>query len=318
MRRLLSIWVALIATVAAFSGAVAQDAAKYPEQLVKIVVPFSAGSMTDLLARVIADKLSQRWNQQVIVENRPGLPGTSSVSKAAADGYTLMLTSNGHTVIGQINKNLAFDPVKDFVGVTQVAITPLIMVVPPESPTKSVKDLIEAAKAKPGVLNYSSAGPASTTGIAGALFKQTTSTDIKHVPFKGLPETHTAIIRGDVDFGFSFFAAAGDLIQSGKVRALAVTAPKRLAVLPNVPTFAEAGLPEFEYDSWFGILAPAGVPKAVVAKASKDIGEVLALPDVKARFESQGALLVSNTPERFDQILKGDVARYSALFKATN
>jgi tripartite-type tricarboxylate transporter receptor subunit TctC len=315
MRRVYSIALALAAIAAVIPGAAAQDAAKYPEQLVRIVVPFSAGSMTDLLARVIADKLQQRWGKDVIVENRPGLAGTSSVAKGAADGYTLMLTSNGHTVISHLNKNLAFDPVKDFVGVTQVAITPLIMVVPPDSPAKSVKDLIEMAKAKPGALNYSSAGLGSTTGIAGTLFKATTKTDIVHVAFKGLPETHTAIIRGDVAVGFSFFAAAGDLIQSGKVRALAITAPKRLGVLPNVPTFAEAGVPEFEYDSWFGILAPAGVPKAVIAKASRDIGEVLQMPDVKARFEPQGAVLVSNTPERFDQIIAGDVARYSTLFK---
>jgi len=315
MRRVYSIALALAAMAAAIPGAVAQDAAKYPEQLVRIVVPFSAGSMTDLLARVIADKLQQRWGKDVIVENRPGLAGTSSVAKGAADGYTLMLTSNGHTVISHLNKNLAFDPVKDFVGVTQVAITPLIMVVPPDSAPKTVKDLVDLAKAKPGALNYSSAGLGSTTGIAGTLFKHTTGTDIVHVPFKGLPETHTAIIRGDVAVGFSFFAAAGDLIVSGKVRALAVTAPQRLSVLPNVPTFAEAGFPEFEYDSWFGILAPAGVPKAIVAKASKDVGEVLAMPDVKARFEPQGAVLVSNTPERFDQIIARDVERYSTLFK---
>ncbi len=247
----------------------AQDAAKYPEQMVRVVVPFSAGSMTDLLARVIADKLQQRWNKDVVVENRPGLAGTSSVAKGAADGYTLMLTSNGHTVISHLNKNLAFDPIKDFVGVTQVATTPLIMVVPPDSPAKSVKDLIELARAKPGALNYSSAGLGSTTGIAGALFKQVTQTDIVHVPFKGLPETHTAIIRGDVAMGFSFFAAAGDLVQSGKVRALAVTGPTRLSVLPDVPTFKEAGLPEFQYDSWFGILAPAGTPQAIVAKGQR-------------------------------------------------
>ncbi len=310
----------IVCAAVAFAAtcAAAQDAAKYPEQLVRIVVPFSAGSMTDLLARVVADKLAQRWNQQVIVENRPGLAGTSSVAKGPADGYTLMLTSNGHTVIGHLNKNLAFDPLKDFVGVTPVATTPLIMVVPPNSPAKSVKDLIEMARAKPGALNYSSAGLGSTTGIAGALFKQTTKTDIVHVPFKGLPETHTAIIRGDVAVGFSFFAAAGDLIQSGKVRALAITGPKRLSVLPDVPTFKEAGLPEFEYDSWFGILAPAGVPKAIVAKASQDIAEVLGMPDVKARFEPQGALLVSSQPERFDQTIKGDAERYSTLFKATN
>jgi tripartite-type tricarboxylate transporter receptor subunit TctC len=293
-------------------------AADYPTQAVKIVVPFSAGSMTDLLARVIADKLQQRWNKEVIVENRPGLAGTSTTAKATADGYTLVLTSNGHTVIGHLNKNLSFDPMKDFVGVTQVATTPLIMVVPPDSTPKTVKDLIEMARAKPGALNYSSAGLGSTTGIAGALFKQVTNTDIVHVPFKGLPETHTAIIRGDVALGFSFFAAAGDLIQSGKVRALAVTGPRRLDVLPDVPTFREAGVPEFEYDSWFGILALAGTPKEIVAKVSQDVAQVLQMPEVKSRFEPQGAFLVSTAPDQFDQILKNDAQRYAGLFKEAN
>jgi len=318
MPRFHRILLACFASIASVSSALAQDPARYPEQLVRIVVPFSAGSMTDLLARVIADKLQQRWNKDVIVENRPGLAGTSSVAKGAADGYTLMLTSNGHTVISHLNKNLAFDPVKDFVGVTQVATTPLILLVPPESPSKSVKDLIEAARAKPGALNYSSAGLGSTTGIAGTLFKHTTNTDIVHVAFRGLPETHTAIIRGDVAMGFSFFSAAGDLVQSGKVRALAVTGASRLNVLPEVATFSEAGLPTFQYDSWFGILAPAATPKAIVAKVSRDVALVLAMADVKARFEPQGALLVSTSPERFDEILKEDTARYATLFKGMN
>jgi len=318
MPRFHRILLACFASIASVSSALAQDPARYPEQLVRIVVPFSAGSMTDLLARVIADKLQQRWNKDVIVENRPGLAGTSSVAKGAADGYTLMLTSNGHTVISHLNKNLAFDPVKDFVGVTQVATTPLILLVPPESPSKSVKDLIEAARAKPGALNYSSAGLGSTTGIAGTLFKHTTNTDIVHVAFRGLPETHTAIIRGDVAMGFSFFSAAGDLVQSGKVRALAVTGANRLNVLPEVATFSEAGLPTFQYDSWFGILAPAATPKAIVAKVSRDVALVLAMADVKARFEPQGALLVSTSPERFDEILKEDTARYATLFKGMN
>jgi tripartite-type tricarboxylate transporter receptor subunit TctC len=318
MPRFHRILLACFASIASVSSALAHDPARYPEQLVRIVVPFSAGSMTDLLARVIADKLQQRWNKDVIVENRPGLAGTSSVAKGAADGYTLMLTSNGHTVISHLNKNLAFDPVKDFVGVTQVATTPLILLVPPESPSKSVKDLIEAARAKPGALNYSSAGLGSTTGIAGTLFKHTTNTDIVHVAFRGLPETHTAIIRGDVAMGFSFFSAAGDLVQSGKVRALAVTGANRLNVLPEVATFSEAGLPTFQYDSWFGILAPAATPKAIVARVSRDVALVLAMADVKARFEPQGALLVNTSPERFDEILKEDTARYATLFKGMN
>lgn len=319
MRRTYSMWIALAAIVAAVSGASAQDVAKYPDQLVRIVVPFSAGSMTDLLARSVAEKLSQRWNQQVIVENRPGLAGTSSVAKgAAADGYTLMLTSNGHTVISYLNKNLAFDPQKDFVGVSQVAITPLILAAPPDAPNKTLKELIAAAKAGPGTLNYSSAGLGSTTGIAAELLKQTTQTDIVHLPFRGLPEAQTAVIRGDVAMGFTFFNVGGDLVQSGKMRGLAVTGSKRLAGLPDVPTFAEAGLPEYQYDAWFGILAPASTPKAIVSKVSQDIAQILQAADLKARFEPQGVELVSSAPDRFDQILKNDAERYSKLFKAAN
>ena len=318
MCRLHSI-LAFLALGATWSGALAQapsgDAAKYPQQMVRIVVPFSAGSMTDILARVIADKLATQWNQQVIVENRPGLAGTASVARAGGDGYTLMLTSNGHTVIGNLNKNINFDPVRDFVGVTQVASTPLIMATSPTSEYKSVKDLIEAAKAKPGALNYSSAGLGSTTGIAGELFKQVTNTSIVHLPFRGLPETHTAMIRGDVAFGFTFFNAGGDLIQGGKLRALAVTGAKRLAGLPDVPTFKEAGVAEFEYDSWFGIMVPAGTPGPIVSKASQEIGRVLDMADVRARFEPQGVALVASAPDKFDAVIKADTERYGKIIK---
>ena len=319
MHRCHSLWIAFAGLAAACTAASAQapsaDAAKYPEQMVRLVVPFSAGSMTDLLARVVVEKLSERWKQQVIVENRPGLAGTASVAKATADGYTLMLTSNGHTVIGNLNKNLAFDPLKDFVGVSQVATTPLILVAPPESATTSVKELIAAAKAKPGALNYSSAGLGSTTGIAGELFKQTTQTDIVLLPFRGLPESQTAVIRGDVAMAFTFFNVGGDLIQGGKMRGLAVTGAKRLAGLPDVPTFAEAGLPEFQYDAWFGILAPAATPKPIVARVSEAIAAVLQMPDVKARFEPQGVELKSSPPDTFDAVLRSDADRYGRIIK---
>jgi tripartite-type tricarboxylate transporter receptor subunit TctC len=318
MRRLHGVF-ALVVLVATCSSALAQapssDPTTYPERMVRIIVPFSAGSMTDIMARSIADKLTTQWNQQVIVENRPGLAGTASVAKSAADGYTLMLTSNGHTVIGNLDKNIAFDPLKDFMGVTQVASTPLIMVTSPSSEYKSVKDLIEAAKAKPGTLNYSSAGLGSTTGIAGELFKQITNTSIVNLAVRGLPETHTAVIRGDVAMGFTFFNAGGDLIQSGQIRALAVTGAKRLAGLPDIPTFKEAGVPEFEYDAWFGIMAPAGTPKAIIAKASLEIGRILEMPDVRARFEPHGMVLISSTPEKFDALIKTDTERYSKIIK---
>jgi tripartite-type tricarboxylate transporter receptor subunit TctC len=179
-----------------FRGAPAQ-AQNYPNQVVRIVVPFSAGSATDILARAVAEKLSDRWSQQVVVENRPGIGGTTSVAKSAPDGYTLMLTSNGHTVAGVVNKNLQFDPVKDFAGITQVATVPLVLIINPDLPAKTVKEFIELAKAKPGTLNFASPGLGSTTFIAGALFKTTAKIDIVHVPYKGAPESVTSVIRGD-------------------------------------------------------------------------------------------------------------------------
>lgn len=318
MLRLDKSWIAVAACFLAAMPASAQQATKYPEQMVRLIVPFSAGSMTDLLARTVAEKLTERWKQQVIVENRPGLAGTSSVAKAAADGYTLMLTSNGHTVIGSLNKNLSFDPIKDFAGVSQVAVTPLILIAPPESGTKTLQDLVDAARAKPGALNYGSAGLGSTTGIAAEVFKQTTGTDIVHVPFRGLPESQTAVIRADVAMAFTFFNVGGDLVQSGKVRGLAVTGARRLAGLPDIPTFAEAGVPGLQYDAWFGILAPAGTPRAIIDKASREIAQVLAATDVKARFEPQGVELASSTPDKFDAVLRSDAERYGKLIRPAN
>ncbi len=242
----------------------------YPGQAVRLVVPFSAGSVTDLLARIIGEKLGERWGQQLIVENRPGIPGTASVAKSAPDGYTLMLTSNGHTVAAVLNKNLPFDPVREFSGVTQVASVPLVLIVPPDSPAATLRELVALAKDRPGALNFASSGLASTAYISGELFKQTAKIDIVHVPYKGAPESLTGIMRADSHMFFAGINIALDLIQSGKVRPLAVAAPKRIATLPSVPTFAEAGMPEFEYDAWFGVMAPANTPIAIRTKVSQD------------------------------------------------
>jgi len=238
----------------------------YPGQAVRLVVPFSAGSVTDLLARIIGEKLGERWGQQLIVENRPGIPGTASVAKSAPDGYTLMLTSNGHTVAAVLNKNLPFDPVREFSGVTQVASVPLVLIVPPDSPATTLRELVALAKDRPGALNFASSGLASTAYISGELFKQTAKLDIVHVPYKGAPESLTGIMRADSHMFFAGINIALDLIQSGKVRPLAVAASKRIATLPAVPTFAEAGMPEFEYDAWFGVMAPTNTPIAIRTK----------------------------------------------------
>ncbi len=307
------------ATLTSAPGWAQDKASNYPSQMVRIVVPFSAGSMTDILARAIAEKLAAKWKQQVIVENRPGIAGAASVAKGDADGHTLMLTSNGHTVIKSINKNVSFDPVKDFAAVTQVASMPSILITSPDSPHGSLRHLIEAAKAKPGSLNYSSAGLGSATNIGAEVLRQAAGLELVHVPYRGMPESQTAIIRGDAALGFTFFNVGGDLIQAGKMRALAVTGTRRMAQLPDVPTFAEAGVPSFSYDAWFGILAPAATPKAVIAKVNRDMVEAVGAPEMKARFESQGVELVSSTPDAFEQVVRGDADRYGKLYQpATN
>jgi tripartite-type tricarboxylate transporter receptor subunit TctC len=311
------IWSALLAAAAiglASSGAAAQQG--YPNQLVRIVVPFSAGSATDLLARTVAEKLGEKWKQQVIVENRPGIAGTAAVAKSAADGYTLMLTSNGHTVAGVLNKALQFDPVKDFAGITPVASVPLVLISNPELPAKTVKELIDLAKEKPGQLNFASPGLASTTFIAGALFKDAAKIDVVHVPYKGAPEANMSVVRGDSHYYFTPANTAVELVQSGKVRALAVASDKREPTLPDVPTLKEAGLPNFAYESWFGLMAPAGTPAAIVEKVNKDVVEALQDKAMQERMAKQGGVVVvTSTAKQFDETIKSDTARYTKIFQ---
>jgi tripartite-type tricarboxylate transporter receptor subunit TctC len=308
-------WLAIAALLTALSSAPAQGQ-NYPNQVVRIVVPFSAGSATDILARAVADKLSERWSQQVIVENRPGVAGTTSVAKSAPDGYTLMLTSNRHTVAGVVNKNLQFDPVKDFVGITQVASVPLVLIINPDLPAKTVKEFIELAKAKPGALNFASPGLGSTTFIAGVLFKTTAKIDIVHVPYKGAPESVTSVIRGDSHMYFTPANVGSELIQAGKVRALAVATAKRIPTMPDTPTLAEAGLSDFSYDSWFGLLAPAGTPPTIIDKINRDTIAILQRPELQEQLARQGGVTaVYNAPAQFDEIIKNDTARYGQIFK---
>jgi tripartite-type tricarboxylate transporter receptor subunit TctC len=304
---------AALMTLAATAMAQA-PAGAYPQQLVKIVVPFSAGSVTDGLARIIADKLSTLWKQQVIVENRPGLPGTTGVAKAQPDGYTLMLTSNGHTIAGVINKNIQFDPVKDFAGVSKVASVPMVAVVPPDLPVKSLSDFIALAKEKPGKLNFSSAGLASTTYLSAELLKQGAGIDIVHVPYKGTPEATTAVVRGDVQMYFTPIPMAQELSAAGKVRPIAINSNQRSAQLPEVATVKET-MPSYDYDSWFAVLAPAGTPRPILDKVSKDLATVLKLPDVVEKLQAQGATASPTTPEALDTQLKKETEFYAKVLR---
>jgi tripartite-type tricarboxylate transporter receptor subunit TctC len=304
-----------VALLASATGALAQ-ATDYPNKQVTIVNPFTAGSVSDLLARVLAEKLGAMWKQNVIVENKPGIAGTISVAKSAPHGYTLMLSSNGHTIITALNKGLPVDPIKDFAGITLVASVPLVLIVTPELPVTSLRELIALAKEKPGTLNFTSAGPASSNYLAGELFKQTAKIDIVHVPYKGTPEQLTGIMRGDSQLSLAFMGNALPFIQSGKVRALAIATSKRNPQLPDVPTFAEAGMPDYHYVSWFGFFAPAGTPPAIIKKINADIVAVLKLPDVQTRLQTIGAVAVTDAPAEFDGVIRADTERYGKLLKA--
>jgi tripartite-type tricarboxylate transporter receptor subunit TctC len=308
-----SLLLGMAALVASCGLASAQG--DYPNQMVRMVVPFSAGSITDGLARILADKLTLMWKQQVIVENRAGLPGTTGVAKAAPDGYTLMLTSNGHTIAGVINKNLQFDPVKDFAGVSQVAAVPMVMIVPPDFPAKTLQEFLAMAKDKPGQLNFSSAGVASTSFLSAEIMRQNANVNMVHVPFKGAPEAVTSVVRGDTQMYFAPIPTAQELGSAGKVRVMAINSAKRMPQLPDTPTVAESGLSDYKYESWFGVMAPAGTPKPILDKVSKDIAAVLAMPDVKEKLEVQGSFPAPTTPDQFDAIIKGDTERYGKILR---
>jgi tripartite-type tricarboxylate transporter receptor subunit TctC len=309
-----TIFGAVAAVAACFTVAAPASAQSYPTQRVTIVVPFGAGSVTDILARIVADEMSKRWNQQVIVENKPGLAGTTSVGKAAPDGYTLMLTSNGHTVAGLVSKTLTVDPVKDFSGITRIASAPLYLITNPGLPARNLRDVIAAAKAQPGKLNFSSPGLASTTFIAGAQFRKTAGINIVHVPFKSAPDAVTAVIRNDVQMYFAPVNLAKEQSEGGKVIAIAAATARRIPELPNVPTFTEAGLP-FVYDSWFGLMAPAGTPQAILDKISKDWSEALKTAELKAKLDAQFLIAVNDTPAAFDKIIRDETANLTQVFK---
>ncbi|MBN8937796.1 MAG: substrate-binding domain-containing protein, partial [Rhizobiales bacterium] len=289
-------------------------AQSWPTQRVTIVVPFGAGSVTDILARIFAEDMGRHWHQQVIVENRPGIAGTGAVAKSAPDGYTLMVTSNGHTVAKLVSKDAQFDPVKDFAGITRLASAPLFLITHPDVPAKTVKEVIALAKKEPGKLNFSSPGLASTTFIAGALFRKAANINIVHVPFRSAPAAVTAVMRGDAQLYFAPVNLARDQSKAGKVRAIAAATAKRIPEMPDTPTFTEEGLP-FVYDSWFGLMAPRGVPKAVLEKISKDWAAALKTPEMQDKLKKQFLIPVTDTPAAMDKIVRDETASLTKVFK---
>jgi tripartite-type tricarboxylate transporter receptor subunit TctC len=305
-------WVAALLAVTMHPA----PAQQYPSQPVRMVVPFSAGSNTDAQARIIADKLSQLWKQQVIVENRPGIAGTASVAKSSADGYTLMLTSSGHPVANVISPAAPFDPVKDFAGITQVSVVSASFMVPPDLPANNLKEFIALAQQSPGKLNFASAGTASTSYLAGEIFKQVAKLNLVHIPYKGAPEAMNSILRNDAQIYFASTTFSPDLITTKKLKVLAVSSATRAPRLPDVPTAREAGLADYVYDSWFGVMAPAGTPPAILNKVSADIAGVLRLPDVAKALDNQGLVVSTQSPAEFDKLIRSEAERYGAILRA--
>lgn len=314
MKRIVAFVLAVAATLMGLALGTPAAAHNFPTQRVTIVVPFGAGSVTDIMARILADDLSKRWNQQVIVENRPGIAGTAGVAKATPDGHTLLLTSNGHTVANLVSKTAPFDAVKDFSGITRICNVPLYLIFNPAIGAKNLKDVIDIAKQKPGTLNFSSPGLASTTFIAGALFRKAAGVDIVHVPFRSAPDAVTAVVRGDVAMYFAPVNLSKEMAEAGKVVAIASATERRLPEMPQVPTFTEAGLP-YVYTSWFGMMAPAGTPRAVVEKINRDVVASIRGADIDAKMKAQFVLPLADTPDAFDKIVRDETANLTEVFR---
>jgi tripartite-type tricarboxylate transporter receptor subunit TctC len=301
--------------VLACGGALAQG---YPNKTVRIIVPFPAGGTTDIVTRIVAQKLTDAWGQAVIVENRTGAGGNIGGEAAAnspPDGYTLLMTSGSIVTANQhVYKKMPFDPAKDLMPITNVASGPQIIVVHPDFEAKNLRQLIDLARAKPGVLNYGHAGIGSQTHLAAENFLFTANLNITSVPYKGEGPAITDLIGRQLNLVTPNFAAAIGLINQGKLRALAVTGRQRSPQLPDVPTVAET-LPGFENAGWFGLMAPAGTPKAIIDKIHRDTVKILDSTEVRARFYAQGMVPVGNSPAEFAEAIREETARWAKVVR---
>ena len=303
---------AAFAAAALALAAPAATAQEYPSKPIRIIVPFPSGGTADILARLLGEKMSQSLGQPVVVENRAGAAGgigAALAAKSPADGYTLFMGTTGtQTINPVINAKLGYDPLKDFAPVSNFAASPFVLVTHPSLPARSLAELIAAARREPRTLQYATFGTGSSAHMTGEMFASRAGVEIVHVPYKGAPQAITDVIAGHVHMTFSLLPTVLPHIRAGTVRAVAVAAPKRDASLPDVPTFAEAGLDPFVSDSWYGLLAPAGTPQPVVARLNAEVQRVLALPEVQQRLEKDGAVGVGNTPEQFAEQIRRELS----------
>ncbi len=315
-----TLWSGTFAVVASlFSFAHTAVAQTYPNKPIRLVVPAGAGGITDLLARIVAQKLGENVGQQVLVDNRTGasgIVGSEIVAKSAPDGYMLLMVYPSHPANPSLFAKMPYDTVNDFSPITMVSGVRLVLTVTHALPAKSVKELIALAKSQPGTLNYGSTGKGSLGHLAAELFRSMSGAQITHVPYKGAPQVITALISGEVGMFFDPPITAVPQVKAGKTRALGVSTKTRLAVLPNVPTIDEAGVPGFEVIGWNGILAPANTPKPIIDRLHAEIVKVLRTPDVVERFTQNGADIIANTPAEFAAIVKADVAKWAKVIQS--
>jgi tripartite-type tricarboxylate transporter receptor subunit TctC len=312
--------IAACALACAPPQALSQSAADYPAKPVLLVIVYAVGGGLDVVGRIVADRLTRNLGRQVVVENRPGAGGnigTASVGKAAADGYTLLETTNSHNINAFIYKSPGYDARKDFAPVVQLTEAPSVLITHPRSPYRSLQDLVNAARAQPGKLVYGSAGNGSPTNIAAEMFKVAAGIDVTHVPYKSAAQANQDVMAAQTPLAMAALPSAITYVQSGMLRALAVTSEKRWPTLPDAPSIAESGYPGFSHMTWIGILVPAGTPAPIIARLNREIAVVLANPEVRERIAAVGATPVGRSSADFDAMLKAEYEATGKLVSQT-
>jgi tripartite-type tricarboxylate transporter receptor subunit TctC len=314
-------WLAAGACAAALLQAVPAAAQNWPTRPVRIVVPFATGGPADVYARFLAQRLPDLLGQSFVVENRPGagaVIGTDLVAKSPPDGYTLLLMSNTHTVNETLVQNKPYDLQRDFVAVAPINYSDLVLVAHPSVPSSNIRELVKAAREKPGKLNYASSGTGTPYHMAGELFKSMSDTKIVHIPYKGSSGARTDVLGGQVDMMFDAVTTMTEQVKAGKVKAIATTGKKRSSVLPDVPTVDESGVPGYEATIWLGLLAPKGTPAAVVTRLNEAVSKIVSQPEVQQVWAKQGAVPLVMNAQAFDKYVGDDIQKWSKVIKSAN
>jgi len=320
MRKTITLLAILCASCNA-ATAIAQSSMQYPAKPIRMIVPSAPGSGPDIMARTIAQKLTEAWGQTVVVEARPGaggIIGSEAVAKAPADGYTLIMGNAGsHSVNPSLYSKLPYDPLKDFAPVALVSSAPNILIVHPSLPVKSAKDLINLAKARPGELTFGSGGNGSTAHLSGEMFRTMAGIKLVHVPFKGAPAAVLGVMTGEISMAILNLPPALPHVRSGRLKALGVSTSKRSAAVPDLPTIAESGLPGYAATAWYGVLAPAGTSREIILKLNAEIVKSLRNDEVKKRIAADGGEVIGSTPEEFTAVMKTDIAKWAKVVQAS-